>query len=111
MRDTTSEVTAGGGHQDPLERLQEERLGLAAARYARADALAMAKDPLMRGLGGQLLRAAGSIAANVVEGYSRGTTAERRERLERLTSIRRLLLTMIRTARESSARDRAKFQR
>jgi len=39
------------------------------------------------------------------------TGAARLERLERLTSIRRLLLTMIRTARESTARDRANFQR
>jgi hypothetical protein len=32
-------------------------------------------------------------------------------RIERLTSIRRLLLTMIRTARESTARDRKRMPR
>jgi four helix bundle protein len=137
MTQTTNEETASGGYQDPLERLQVYRLALEATRVARTDALAMGGDPMLRELGGQLLRAAGSIAANVAEGYSRGTTAERRkfleyalgsarecvvwyesvaheerrDRIERLTSIRRLLLTMIRTARESTARDRANFQR
>jgi len=137
MTPSTNDGTASGGYQDPLERLQVYRLALEAVRIARADAVSMGRDLLLRELGGQLLRAAGSIAANVAEGYSRGTTAERRkfleyalgsarecvvwyesashpecrERLERLTSIRRLLLTMIRTARESTARDRANFQR
>ena len=120
---------------DPLERVQVYQLAMEAMRIGRSDALALEADPLTREVGGQLLRATASIAANVAEGYSRGTTADRRKFLEyalgsarecfiwyeaadhpereereaRLTSIRRLLLTMIRTARESAAQDRSKF--
>jgi len=50
-------------------------------------------------------------ARECVVWYESVAHAARPERLERLTSIRRLLLTMIRTARESTARDRANFQR
>lgn len=126
-----------GGYRDPLERLQVYRLGLEAVREARADAEVFGRDGLLREVGGQLLRAAGSICANVAEGYSRGTAAERRKfleyalgsarecivwyetsahperrtRIERLVSIRRLLLVMIRTARESVLADRKRMQR
>jgi len=122
---------------DPLERVTVYRLAMEAMRDARGDALAFGSDPLMREVGGQLLRAAGSIAANIAEGYSRGTVADRRKfleyalgsarecvvwyetsdspdreaRLDRLVSIRRLLLTMIRRSRIAVQSDRKKFSR
>ena len=124
-------------YSDPLERLQVYRLALDAMRDARTDAGMLWRDPLMREVSGQLVRAVASIAANVAEGYSRGTTADRRKfleyalgsareslvwyetadlpdrnlRIDRLVSIRRLLLTMIRTARASTSADRQKFAR
>ena len=124
-------------YSDPLERLQVYRLALDAMRDARTDAGMLWRDPLMREVSGQLVRAVASIAANVAEGYSRGTTADRRKfleyalgsareslvwyetadltdrnlRIDRLVSIRRLLLTMIRTARASTSADRQKFSR
>ena len=109
---------------DSLEHVQAYRLGMEAMRDARLDAGVMREEPLMREVAEQLVRSAGSIAANVAEGYSRGTSADRRrffeyalgstreclvwyqtaalfpkERTERLVSIRRLLLTMIRSTR------------
>ncbi len=122
---------------DPLERLSAYRLAREAAVAARLDAGEMGRDALMREVGGQLLRAAGSVAANIAEGYSRGTAAERRkfleyalgstreciawyetaahadraERIVRLVSIRRLLLTMIRNTRADTRADRARFER
>ena len=124
-------------HSDPLERVTVYRLALEAMREGRGDAAEFGKDPMLRQVGGQLVRATASIAANVAEGYSRGTTADRRRfleyalgsarecvvwyeasdyaqkdaRVERLTSIRRLLLTMIRTARASTTADRKRFNR
>lgn len=116
---------------DPLQRVQAYRLAMDAMREARLDAQRAKKDALTREVGGQLLRAAGSIGANIAEGYSRGTTADRRRfyeyalgsvreclvwyetlpesRIERLVSIRRLLLTMIRNARTDAGADRARF--
>jgi four helix bundle protein len=130
-------ANAGSGYTDPLERLTAYRLGLEAASIARLDAGEFARDPMMRDVAGQLMRAAGSISANIAEGYSRGTTADRRkfleyalgsarecvvwytttahperkERIERLTSIRCLLLTMIKTARLSVKADAMRFER
>lgn len=129
--------TTDYAYADPLGRVQAYQLALEAARHGRVDARAMLHDPVTRDVGGQLLRALGSIAANIAEGYSRGTVAERRrffefalgsareclvwyetsghpelkERAARLISIRRLLLTMIRTCRETTARDAKQFQR
>ena len=97
----------------------------------------MRGDPALAEVAGQLLRATASVAANIAEGYSRGSPSDRRkfleyalgsaresivwyeaselaerpERLDRLISIRRLLLTMIRSARTDSARDRQKWRR
>ena len=122
-------------YRDPVDRVQAYRLGLEAMRDAKVDAGRMAGDPLYLGVAEQLVRAAGSISANIAEGYSRGTVPERRkffeyalgstrecivwyetsallayeERTARLVSIRRLLLTMIRTCRESIARDTRGF--
>ncbi len=122
---------------DPVHRLAVYRLAVEAMRLAQEDAAAARGDALLVESAGQLVRAAGSIAANIAEGFSRGGTADRRrffeyalgsaresmvwyeavrpaeleERLARLTSIRRLLLTMIRTARASAAKDRRSFGR
>ena len=121
---------------DPLNRLAAYRLALEALRVAQEDIAPWRNDRMLANVCGQLLRAAGSIAANIAEGYSRGSAAERRKFLEyalgstrecavwsettahperaarqhRLTSIRRLLLTMIRTARESALADRRNFR-
>ncbi|HET8770848.1 MAG TPA: four helix bundle protein [Gemmatimonadaceae bacterium] len=123
--------------RDPIERVQAFQLAKDAMRVGRDDARRLAADPLTQRLAGQLLQATASIAANIAEGYSRGTTADRRKFLEyalgsareslvwyeaadhpaleereaRLTSIRRLLLTMIRTSRLSSAADQRKFEK
>lgn len=122
---------------DPVYRLAVYRLAVEAMRIAQADAENARGDALRVESAGQLVRAVSSIAANISEGYSRGGTADRRrffefalgsarestvwyeavapaelqERLARLTSIRRLLLTMIRTARASAANDRRSFGR
>jgi four helix bundle protein len=123
--------------KDPLERLQAYRLAQEAMRDARTDLVGEGKvDPAMREVVVQLIRAAASIAANLAEGYSRGTTADRRKfyeyalgstreclvwydalppesfpasRTDRLISIRRLLLTMIRNSRANTAADHARF--
>src|SRR5687767_6329342 len=124
-------------YRDPVDRVQAYRLGLEAMRDAKVDAGRMAGDPLYLGVAEQLVRAAGSISANIAEGYSRGTVRDRKKYLEyalgstrecvvwyqtsdlpqiapqlaRLTSIRRLLLTMIKTTRESMKADAQKFER
>jgi four helix bundle protein len=123
--------------KDPLERLQAYRLAQEAMRDARTDLTGEGKvDPAMREVAVQLIRATASIAANIAEGYSRGTTADRRKfyeyalgstreclvwydalapeavpasRTERLISIRRLLLTMIRNSRLNTSADHARF--
>ena len=132
---TDATTNDAGMEGDSLGKLQVYQLALGAIRDARMDAGEMREDLLMREMAGQLVRAAGSIAANVAEGYSRGTTADRRRffeyalgsareclvwyetaarfpssRTERLVSIRRLLITMIRNSRLSTAADRRKFQ-
>lgn len=122
---------------DPLGRVQVYQLALEAMREARGDGQRLMGDPLLRDVASQLMRAVPSIAANVAEGYSRGTTADRRRFLEyalgsaresivwyeasgleetesrkaRLIAIRRLLLTMIRNSRRDSAADRKRFER
>ena len=128
-------TTTAAEYRDPVERVQAYRLGIEAMREARVDAGMIAGDPLFVGVAEQLIRAAGSISANIAEGYSRGTARDRKKffeyalgstrecmvwyqastlpsltpRIARLTSIRRLLLTMIRTARESLKAEAHKF--
>ncbi len=123
-------------YSDPLERVQAYQLAREAGRLARADCERLRDDPLLLDAARQLFRASGSIAANIAEGYVRSTVADRRrfleyalgsareacvwyehinpqdvaERVARLTSIRRLLLTMIRTSREGVARE-SKFRK
>jgi len=123
-------VMRGEGYSDPLERVTAYRLARAMVDEVRRDVEEMRKEVVMREVAGQLLRAAGSVTANIAEGYARGTAADRRKFFEyalgsvreteawyhtagkepnadlsaRLLSIRRLLLTMIRHARENAQR-------
>ena len=132
-----SEHGDAGVAVDPLSKVQAYQLALMATRLGRSDARALGRDLLTREIGGQLLRATASIAANIAEGYSRGTAADRRkffeyalgsvreslvwyeaaqfpdheERTARLVSIRRLLLTMIRNSRANTAAVTRKFSR
>ena len=108
---------------------QAYQLAVAAGDRAWDDATAMKNEPLLASVAPQLVRAAGSIAANVTEGYARrsprdriryyeyalGSSEEtrswyevggrvlspeaREDRLARLISLRRLLLVMIKNER------------
>ncbi|NPV06766.1 MAG: four helix bundle protein [Anaerolineae bacterium] len=110
---------------DRLWTLEAYRLALFACDVAWDDAARLTGDRRTRSLADQLYRAVGSISANIAEGYSRGTGRDRalfyqyalgsaREgrdwyykgrhvlgsetaqlRMELLTSVIRLLLTMI----------------
>ncbi len=113
----------------PIERVTAYKLAIALGPLAWADAAIMKPEPLLSDIARQLIRAVGSIAANVAEGYTRrsprdrirfyeyalGSTEEAGawyltarfvlspetfdDRTDRLTAIRRLLLTMIRNER------------
>ncbi len=121
---------------DALDRVQVYQIGLEALALAKRDADEARPDPLALDIARQLLRAVAAIAAYVAEGYSRGTAADRRkffdyalgparearvwyqamphiptDRLDRLESIRRLLLAMIRNARLRAPADGAPFQK
>jgi four helix bundle protein len=118
-------------------RVQAYRLAVELIPIVKADAAKFRYKPGSRDLTSQLIRAAGSIAANVAEGYSRTSTADRRKFYEyalgsareaevwystlapavsqqfapaisRLTSIRRLLLVMIRNTPADAKADRSK---
>ena len=112
-----------------LQRVEAWCIATALIDATWIDAVEMQKHPLLKGPAAQLVQAVGSIAANVAEGYSRrssrerirfyeyalGSTEEARawyrvgqraigpqvhgSRGKELTSIRRLLLTMIRNER------------
>ena len=120
---------------DALWRRQDYRLAAYLADTAWPDVDSLAKHPAMRDVSAQLYEALGSIAAHISEGYSRGTSADRvrffeyalgsaresrewyrrgqpilgpervGERSALLTSIIRLLLTII-PAERSSRRTR-----
>lgn len=62
---------------DPLWRLAVFRLALAAVDEAWADAAALRRNLITAPIAGQLLRAFGSVAANVAEGYSRSSGRDR----------------------------------
>lgn len=62
---------------DSAWRMRAYRLGLFLADLAVVDAGAIYKDRIARSHADQLIRAVGSISANVVEGYSRGSGKER----------------------------------
>jgi four helix bundle protein len=124
-------MTSDAG-RDPLETVAAYRLAREFATGALADAGRLRRSALTREIAAQLLTAAGSVCANIAEGYSRGTVADRKKfyeyalgsarecqawyetsgtpvpesQLARLTSIRRLLLTMIRNARDDVSAER-----
>jgi len=129
---------AGDGEQakpvdgSALRRVTAYALAAKMGELVWDDAMAMKQEPLLAEVAPQLVRATGSIAANIAEGYAKrsardrirfyeyalGSTGEaeswyrtaRRtlssqvydERVACLTSIRRLLLVMIRNERKGS---------
>src|ERR1051325_4476468 len=120
---------------DSLWKMEAYRLALFAADIGWHDVTKLVKDFRTRELSDQLFRALGSIAANISEGYSRGTGKDRarfyeyalgstreargwyftgrhalsqevvEHRIEFLTQIIRLLLTMVPDQRESVLRE------
>lgn len=62
---------------DPLWKLEVYRLALFAADLSWRDVSKLVSDKRTLDLSNQLYRAAGSIGANVSEGYSRGTGKDR----------------------------------
>ncbi len=62
---------------DSLWKMAAYRLGLFLSDVAWADVTKLAGDSRARSLADQLFRAAGSISANLAEGYSRGTGRDR----------------------------------
>ncbi len=121
--------------RDALWRVEAYRLALFLSDIAWQDVLRLAQDRKMRSLSDQLYRAAGSISANIAEGFSMGTGKNRarfyeyalgsaresrdwyfksryvlgdeiaRHRIDFLTRIIRLLLTMIPHQRQSPIRE------
>ena len=121
--------------EDSLWKAKAYRLALFAADVGWHDVTKLVQDRRMRSLSDQLYRALGSISANIAEGYSRGTGRDRarfyeyalgsaresqdwyfkgrhvlgegvtRHRLDLLTQIIRLLLTMIPEQRGRTLRE------
>ena len=120
---------------DTLWRLEAYRLALFLSDIAWHDVSRLVQDRRMRSLSDQLYRAAGSVSANIAEGYSKGTGKDRarfyeyalgsaresrdwyfkarhilgeeiaNHRIDFLTQIIRLLLTMIPHQRQSRIRE------
>jgi four helix bundle protein len=131
MENTTAKLPHSG---NALERVQAYRLAMELIPLVRTDLEAVRYSPGAREVQSQLLRAVGSIGANIAEGYSRTGVGDRRKFYEYalgsareaevwyttagitpesaarslaiLTSIRRLLLRMIQNSREDATRDR-----
>ena len=112
-----------------LGRVTAHALALKAADHAWEDALIIRAEPLLAKVAEQLMRSASAIAAHIADGYGRRSPRDRtrfyeyalsenaetetwyrngryvlspeilEERIARLTSIRRLLLTMIKNER------------
>jgi four helix bundle protein len=122
---------------DPLWRMTAYRLAAYAVEVGWEDARVLHRNPITRSIATQLYRALGSVAANLAEGYSRSSGADRvrifeyalgsarecREwylagkpvldptvlatRLRTLDSICRLLLAAIPTERKRQVRRRS----
>jgi four helix bundle protein len=120
---------------DSLWKVVAYRKALYLGDLSWSDAAKMMQDPRTLPLSGQLYRAAGSVGANIAEGYSRGTGRDRArfyeyslgsaretrdwyfkarhvvgadlvsQRMEMLSEIIRLLLTMIPDQRGSMIRE------
>jgi len=120
---------------DTLWRVEAYRLALFLSDIAWHDVSRLVQDRRMRSLSDQLYRAVGSVSANIAEGYSKGTGKDRarfyeyalgsaREsrdwyfkarhllgeniaihRIDFLTQIIRLLLTMVPQQRQSRIRE------
>jgi four helix bundle protein len=123
---------------DPLWRMAAYRMGLYAVETAWADAAMLDRHRITRRIASQLYEAVGSIAANIAEGYSRSSGADRvrifeyglgstREstvwyraarpvlgqalydrRIDLLNQIRRIMLTAIPAERARHLKRRAK---
>jgi len=132
-KSSTGCAESEAANRGALGKVQAYVLAIAAGERAWDDAAAMKQEPLLADVAPQLVRATGSIAANIAEGYSRRSARDRirfyeyalgscaeaqswyrtarrslsglvyEERLACLTSIRRLLLVMIRNERAGSA--------
>lgn len=63
--------------QDPLWRMKAYRLATFVAEVAAEDARMLASSPAFVAIADQLARAAGSVGANIAEGYSRGSGRDR----------------------------------
>jgi four helix bundle protein len=122
---------------DSLWKMRVYRLGLYLNDAGWHDTTTLMRDRRTQGLSDQLYRALGSISANVAEGYSRGTGKDRarfyeyalgsaresrdwyykarfilgegvaQHRMELLTEIIRLLLTMIPQQRQPAIKEQA----
>ncbi len=118
--------------QDSLWQMKAYRYALFASDMAWPDATKLLRHPLGKELSGQLLRSAGSVSANIAEGYSRSSSKDRarfyeyalgsareardwyyktshvfgqkimKQRLELYKAIIQLLLTMIPQQRRSN---------
>ena len=65
------------GAADPLHRMTVYRLAVGLSATVWNDAVSLHKCPVTRKVAGQLYAAAGSIRANLSEGYSRASGADR----------------------------------
>jgi four helix bundle protein len=115
--------------KDPLWPVEAYRLATFRADLGWGAVSALAADRRTRGLADQLYRSLGSVGANIAEGYSRGSTRDRArfyeyalgsareardwyykgryvlgeqtaaDRMEKLSQVVRLLLSMVRSQR------------
>lgn len=72
-----SKTVPGSLAGDPLWKVEAYRLALFAVEVAWADVTKLKQDKRTLGLAGQLYEAVGSVAANLAEGYSRGSGKDR----------------------------------
>jgi four helix bundle protein len=73
----SSSTVPAAGTTDPLHRMSVYRLAVTLSATAWTDAVSLYKCPVTRKVAGQLYAAIGSIRANLSEGYSRASGADR----------------------------------